>query len=125
MQQECRPPHRNPVAAHNAAVPPASLHHVLCLDRFGGRSGSRGVKFSSPSGGRERICADVGKAGEYGAIRQLPLVCVVAELSPPRQRCVTITVSYEQGRPMPNAQYVVVQHGDEWMIKFDNEEYGP
>ena len=26
---------------------------------------------------------------------------------------------------MTNAQYVVVQHGDEWMIKFDNEEYGP
>jgi uncharacterized protein DUF2188 len=26
---------------------------------------------------------------------------------------------------MTHAQYVVVQHGDEWKIKFANEEYGP
>jgi Uncharacterized protein conserved in bacteria (DUF2188) len=30
-----------------------------------------------------------------------------------------------QGEPMTQARYFVVQHDDVWMIKFDDEEYGP
>ena len=26
---------------------------------------------------------------------------------------------------MPDARYFIVQHGDEWSIKFNDEEYGP
>jgi hypothetical protein len=32
---------------------------------------------------------------------------------------------YRQGEAMTHARYFVVQHGDVWMIKFDDEEYGP
>jgi hypothetical protein len=30
-----------------------------------------------------------------------------------------------QGEAMTQARYFVVQHGDVWMIKFDDEEFGP
>jgi hypothetical protein len=30
-----------------------------------------------------------------------------------------------QGEAMTRSRYFVVQHGDVWMIKFDDEEYGP
>jgi hypothetical protein len=69
--------------------------------------------------------SEVRKAGEYGAAAQLSSGGNAPEQSQTRSRCARIDVSYGQGRPMTNAQYVVVQHGDEWMIKFDNEEYGP
>lgn len=26
---------------------------------------------------------------------------------------------------MPNARYFIVQNDDQWMIRFDNEEFGP
>ncbi|HKB99594.1 MAG TPA: hypothetical protein VKD23_12490 [Terriglobales bacterium] len=26
---------------------------------------------------------------------------------------------------MPHTRYIVVQHKDEWLIKFGDEEYGP
>jgi hypothetical protein len=26
---------------------------------------------------------------------------------------------------MPDARYFIVQHGDQWSIKFNDEEYGP
>jgi hypothetical protein len=79
-----------------------------------------------PARAREKeFTSDVCKAGEYGASAQLSSGGNAPERSQSRWRYAMIDVSYGQGRPMTNAQYVVVQHGDEWMIKFDNEEYGP
>jgi hypothetical protein len=81
--------------------------------------------FLRTRGAEEEFAPDVRKAGEYWADAQLSSGGIAPEQSQSRWRCAMIDVSYGQGRPMTNAQYVVVQHGDEWMIKFDNEEYGP
>jgi Uncharacterized protein conserved in bacteria (DUF2188) len=43
----------------------------------------------------------------------------------PARRALTATAIWSKEEDMREARYFLVRRGDDWMIEFDNEEYGP
>jgi hypothetical protein len=94
------------------------------IGRFQCPGGKPESEMLSGSLGGEDSLRDALQHGNCAAAPGISFARTVQEPSRLRRRCGTIRSS-RQGEVMTQARYFVVQHGDVWMIKFDDEEYGP